>query len=154
MSAAYDTRNKKFGAAKIRVLPAHDIKDATSLIKKINTKKIVADKAYDANWLHLFCKSRNIQPHIPLREWGKPKHHNLSARRQAAKQFRTKTYHRREMIEAGFSSLKRTMGSSVHSKKARTIRSDIYGRLACHNLFFWIYRHSGQSLPHPKLYKP
>ena len=53
MSAAYDTRNKKFGAAKIRVLPAHDIKDATSLIKKISYGRRACHK-YLSEWFQLF----------------------------------------------------------------------------------------------------
>src|SRR3989338_10119418 len=51
-SIAFDTRTKKVIAAKIRVLPAHDIKDAVYLLKKANPKVLVADKAYDATWLH------------------------------------------------------------------------------------------------------
>jgi len=51
------------------------------------------------------------------------------------KNFRIRTYHRRELIESGFGSIKRKFGSSVSSKKARTIRSEIYGRLVCHNIF-------------------
>ena len=37
------------------------------------------------------------------------------------------------------------MGSSVSSEKARTIRSEVFGRLACHNIFYWLFRDSGQN---------
>ena len=47
LSCTFDTRKKKFCAAKIRVLPAHDIKDAESLIKKSKPEIVVADKGYD-----------------------------------------------------------------------------------------------------------
>jgi transposase len=146
LSSIIDTRRKKFCAAKIRVLPAHDIKDAQSLIKASKPRILVADKAYDANSLHIYCKEQNIQAHIPIRTWSKPRHKNMSARQIAAKHFKKRTYHRREIAESGNSSIKRKYGSSVSSKKARTIRTEIYSRLACHNIFYWLIRLSGQSL--------
>jgi hypothetical protein len=152
-SIAFDTRTKKVVAARIRVLPAHDIRDARVLLKKSLPKVFVADKAYDAAWLHEFCRDRGIKAHIPLRGYGKPRFHRWDARQMAAKRFHKRTYHRREMAESGNHSIKQTMGSSVSSKKARTIRSEVFGRLACHNLFYWLFRDSGQSLIYRYLYK-
>lgn len=139
LSIVIDTRKKKFCAAKIRVLPAHDIRDVKSLLKNTNPKVLVADKAYDANWLHDLCKSRKIKAHIPIRKWGKPKHRNMSTRMKAAKRFNLRTYHRREMAESGFSALKRKYGSSVSSKTVRTIRTEVYARLVCHNIFYFLF---------------
>lgn len=138
LSCTFDTRKKKFCAAKIRVLPAHDIKDAESLIGKSNSKIVVADKAYDANLLHEYCNENNIKAHIPIREYGKSRHHNYSARRNAANHFRLRTYHRRELIESGNSALKRKYGVSVSSKSAQMIRAEIYSRLTCYNIFLKI----------------
>ena len=152
VSLAYDTRKKKFAAAQIRVLPAHDLKDVKSLIQNSNPKVIVADKAYDANWVHEYCIERGIKAHIPIRNKGKPKHSRWTARRLATSTFRMRTYHRRELGESGNSSVKRKFGVSVSSKKIRTIRTEIYGRLACHNLFYWIFRDSGQSPVLHKIY--
>lgn len=135
-SIAFDTRKKKAIAAKIRVLPSHDINDATFLLKQSQPKVVVADKAYDAAWLHEYCQNQNIKAHIPIREYGKPRFHRWDARQKAAQNFRLRTYHRREMAESGNHSIKHTMGSSVSSKKARTIRTELYGRLTCHNIFF------------------
>lgn len=136
LSCAFDTRKKKFCAAKIRVLPAHDIRDAKHLLKIAKPKTLVADKAYDANWLHEYCKTNKIRAHIPLRKLqSNPRHNRWNARRIAAKHFRTRTYHRRELIESGNSSIKRKFGASVSSKTARTIRTEVYSRLVCHNLF-------------------
>ena len=84
-SVSFDTRKKKFCSAKIRVLPAHDIKDAKFLLKNSNPKIVVADKGYDAEWLHVFCKQQNIKVHIPIRKWSKPKHRNLGLRMKSAK---------------------------------------------------------------------
>ncbi len=150
VSIAFDTRKKKFSAAKIRVTPAHDIKDAKFLIQKSEPKVIVADKGYDANSLHEFCREKGIRAHIPMRNKGHPVHSAWTARRLAAKEFRLRTYHRRELIESGNGSLKRKFGSSVSSKKARTIRTEVYGRLVCHNIFYWLFGDSGQS----RFYRP
>ena len=125
---------EKWCSAKIRVIPRHDIKDAKQLIEKVNAEIIVADKAYDASWLHKFCIEKGMQTCIPARDYGKVRcRHTL--RRRFAKQIKQRTYGRRNMIEAGFSSLKRKFGSSVNSKTARTIRAEIYGKMVCHNLF-------------------
>ena len=136
LSIAFDTRTKKFCSAKIRVLPVHDVKDVNSLLKNLKFKILVADKGYDANFIHKNCLEKNIETHIPMRDFGtKIRHNHFSARRKAAKNFRWRTYHRRSLIESGNHSLKSKFGSSVNSKKATTIRSDVYGRLLCHNLF-------------------
>jgi len=154
MSAAFDTRKKKFCSAKIRVLPAHDIRDVKSLLKRAKPKILAAGKAYDAAWLHHFCRENSIKAFIPIRKWSKPKHRNFGLRMKAAKNFKIKTYHRREVIESGFSSIKRKYGSSVNSRSVRGIRTEIYGRLACHNIFFWFFRLLGQSPILANLYKP
>ena len=135
LTAAFDTRKKKWCAAVVRVLPAHDMKDAIKLIARSNPKKIAMDKAGDSNKLHKYCYENEIEAHIPLKNYGKAQHHNWSYRKNAAKHFRLRTYHRRELIESGNSSIKRKYGSSVSSKNCKTIRTEVMGRLLCHNLF-------------------
>lgn len=143
VSVAFDTRKKKYCAAKIRVLPAHDVRDAIPLLRRIEPKILVADKGYDSNNIHKYCKQNKISVHIPMRNLQKVRHHNMSQRRINSKHFNLKTYHRREIVESGNSSSKRKYGSSVSSKKVRTIRTEVYGRLTCHNLFSWLTRLSG-----------
>src|SRR3989344_2343174 len=135
LSAAFYTDRKKWCSAKVRVLPVHDIRDAEYLLDTSRPNKVVADKAYDSESLHKYCRDNNIQVHIPIREYGKSKHGSFSCRRQAVRHFNLRTYHRRVLIEAGFSSVKRKYGASVSSKTAKTIRADVCGRLLCHNLF-------------------
>lgn len=138
LSCTFDTKKKKFCAAKIRVLPAHDIKDARNLIKASSPRIVVADKGYDANSLHQYCNENNIEAHIPMRDYGRSRHHNHTARRKASEHFRLKTYHRRELIESGNSALKRKYGNSVSSRSAQMIRAELYCRLSCNNLFLKI----------------
>ena len=135
LSATFDTKKKKWCTAKVRVLPAHDIKDAQPLLKKLKTDIAVLDKAYDANKLHIFCSEQNIEAHIPIRDYGKSRHQRWTARRKAVLHFRKSTYNRRVLIESGFSSIKRKFGDSVSSKQVKTVRADLYGRLLAHNLF-------------------
>lgn len=131
LSCAFDTRKKKFCAAKIRVLPAHDIKDAEFLLKHSKPKIAVADKAYDSEKLYKYAAENNILLMVPKKINTKKGFY----RKKAQKHYRLKTYHRRPLIESGNSSIKRKFGASVSSKTARTIRTEVYSRLVCHNLF-------------------
>ena len=145
LSATLDTRTKKWCTANIRVLPAHDIKDVQATLKNLHMNIFVADKAYDANWLHMLCNERNIEAHIPLRRYGTSRNKRWTARRKSTLHFRKRTYNRRVLIEAGFSSMKRKFGASVSSKRIKTIRAELYGRLLAHNLFGSFQRDLGQS---------
>jgi hypothetical protein len=149
LSFAYDTRKKKFCAAKIRVLKAHDIRDAKPLLEKSNPKIGVLDKAYKSEKLNEYAYERKIVLMVPK------KSNEVSPgffTKKMNKTFRTRTYHRRELAESGNSSTKRKYGSSVSSRKVRTIRTELYGRLTCHNLFLWFNRLSGRSRFIQKLY--
>ena len=139
LSVAFDTRKKKFCAAKIRVLPAHDIRDAKFLLSHSNPKIAVADKAYNAEKLYKFAAENNILLMVPEKSNAKRGFY----RKKAKKHYRIRTYHRRELVESGNSSIKRKYGSSVSSHSVRTIRTEVYGRLACHNLFFWLFKTLG-----------
>ena len=145
LSGAFDTRKKKFCAAKIRVVKAHDIKDLKYLLLQSKPKVLVADKAYDALWVHELCNNLGTRVHIPLRKWKKPRFGNMGLRMKSAQKFRPRVYRRRVIIESGFSAFKRKFGASVSSKTVRTIRTEVYGKLLCHNLFLFVFGLSGQS---------
>ncbi len=142
LSTAFDTRKKKFCAAKIRVLPAHDIKDAKFLLKNSNPRIAVADKGYSAEYLFKFAHEHNMVLMVPAKKNAKRGRY----RKKMARQYRLRTYHRRSLVESSNSSIKRKFGASVSSKTVRTIRTEVYLRLVCHNLFSWLYRLLGQSL--------
>lgn len=134
LSIAVDTRTKKILCLRLRAKSANDIKDARYLINHLphNPEKIVADKGYDATWLHELCKERGIKSYIPARNYGKLK--GFNARTKAAKYFNKKIYHRREMVESTFSTIKRKFGASVSSIKLSARRSEIYCRAITHNI--------------------
>ena len=130
LNIAFDTWHKKFCTAKIRIIPRHDSKDAQELLS-CHPNIAVADKAYNAESLYRFCEEKQILFMCPTKKNAK----RGWARKKMHKKFRTKTYNRRQLVEAGFSSLKRKFGASVSSKKSTTIKTEIYTRLVCHNLF-------------------
>lgn len=129
LNCSFDTSRKKFCSAEVRILPRHDSKDAKKLLA-CNPKIVVADKAYNVESLYRFCEEEGILFMSPP----KKKVKRGWARKKMHQRFRTRTYHRRQLIEAGFSALKRKFGVSVSSKNAKTIRSEVYLRLVCHNL--------------------
>ena len=141
LSVAFDTRRKKYRAAAVRVLPAHDIKDAPQLLTESHAKIVVADKAYSSENLYRHAAAMGTLLMVPQK---KNARHGLW-RIAMQRQFKLRTYNRRQIVEASNSSLKRKFGSSVSSKTVRTIRTEVYGRLACHNLLGRLQRLLGQS---------
>lgn len=142
LSIAVDTKTKRILALRLRAKRAHDIKDAKYLIKRLPAvpDKIVADKAYDANWLHKYCYSLSIQAIIPTRDYGRKKipRNNTKYRKRAMRFFNKKTYNRREIVESVFSAIKRKYGASVNSVKISAQRAEMYCRAITYNLFFYI----------------
>lgn len=136
LSIIVDTRTKKIVSLRLRAKSCHDIKDLKYLIKHLPSKprKIIADKAYDARWVHEFCKEQGIEACIPVRKWGKPRVRNMSLRMLSIERFREKTYHRREMVESVFSAIKRKFGASVSSILVSTRRAEMYCRAIAHNI--------------------
>ena len=142
LSIAIDTRTKKILALRLRAKRAHDIKDVKYLLNRLPRKpcKLVADKAYDANWLHKLCQEKGIKTCIPKRNYGKDKHHRKTARKRAAKNFNMRTYGRREMVETVFSSMKRKFGPSVSSTTYAAQRAELYCRAIAHNIISLIQK--------------
>jgi len=134
LSVLQDTKTKKYCAAKIRVLPAHDVRDAKILFRKTKFNISVGDKSYNTEELYKLADEKGFILMSPRKKNVKRGFY----RKKMQKHFRTKTYNRRQIVEAGFSSLKRKYGASVSSKKARTIRTEIYARLVCHNITAYI----------------
>ena len=129
LNCAFDTRTKKFCTVKLRIIPRHDSKDAQQLLT-CDPTIVVADKGYNAEALYRFCAEQDILFMCPAKKNTRRGY----ARKKMHTRFRTRTYNRRQLVEAGFSSIKRKFGASVRSKRARTIRTEIYSKLLCHNL--------------------
>lgn len=142
VSIAIDTKTKKILSLRLRSKKAHDIRDTKYLLKNLPSKpkKLVADKGYDAEWVHEFCHNNGIEACIPIRRWGKPRFGNFGLRMKSSKRFNKRIYHRREMVESVFSAIKRKFGASVNSVKFSAQRAEMYCRAITHNILGYILR--------------
>jgi hypothetical protein len=142
LSIAVNTKTKKILSLRLRAKKAHDIRDAKYLIGRIPKKpeKIVADKAYDANWLHKYCHLLSIQAIVPARNYGSKKisRYNTKHRKLGMKLFNKRTYNRREIVESVFSAIKRKFGASVSSVNFSAQRAEMYCRAITHNIFLFL----------------
>jgi hypothetical protein len=125
-----DTRTTAVLAAKIHLIPRHDLRDAHIVRHHQGAKHLVADKAYDAEWFHELLEELGLQPHIPSRVntrrgfW----------RKKHAKNYQQRIYHRRPLIETTNSVVKRRWGGTVAAQTVVTIRVEILLKLLLHNL--------------------
>ena len=135
LSIAIDTRTKKILSLRLRAKRAHDIKDAKYLIKRLPRKpdRIIADKGYDAKWLHIYCLDQGIRTCIPMREY-KSLNYRDTLRKRLAKEIKQRTYGRREMVESSFKAIKCKFGASVNSVKISAQRAEMYCRAIAHNI--------------------
>ena len=131
LSSFLDTRRKKFIALRIRAKPRHDVMDIKHLLnQRINMKKLIGDSAYDAESIHELAHENGIITVIKPKKNVRRGHY----RKKQLKNYSERTYHRRSMIESGFSSLKRKYGSSISAKEISTQRAEIYCKVISYNL--------------------
>ena len=131
LSQVIDTRRKKILALRLRAKPRHDTRDVRYLLKRMAAPKIlVADKGYDAEWIHELAHERGIITMIPSKKWTRKGFY----RKKMQKLFRTRTYHRREISESLFGAAKQKYGNSVSSRTIQTQKADVYCRAMLHNL--------------------
>jgi transposase len=130
MSMLFDINKNKIIAIRARVKPAHDIRDVKFLVGKAKIKTLLADKAYDAEWLHEYCFEKNIKTIIPKKKNTKKGFY----RRKQRKNYSDEIYGKRNLIEAGFSAMKRKYGGSVSGKGLRAINSELVCKAVAYNL--------------------
>ena len=142
LSIMVATGRKKILAANYRKQNVHDIRDARKLLlnSAIKPATLVADKAYDAEWLHEYCHEIGIKPIIPVR---KGIAHGFYRKRM---RFNARIYHRRSMVESAFSKLKRMFGSSMRCISVKAQRSEIYCSMILYNLLAVVLRFRTQPI--------
>lgn len=91
-----------------RLLPgqAHDLRGTAALIKGLSCEKLLADRAFDADWLRKALTGAGIEPVIP------PK-----SNRRFPAEFDRETYKWRHLIENFFGKLKEYRGIVMRSCK-------------------------------------
>jgi len=131
LSMFYGIDNRKVIAVKIHSKPRHDIKDVKPLLGSYcRMQCLLADKAYDAEWLHEWCFWKGIQTQIPSKAWTK----RGFFRKKQRKNFTEEKYHQRSLIESGFSAMKRKYGGSVLGRSLSSISTEIYCKAIAYNL--------------------
>lgn len=130
-SMLYDVDSHKAIAVHVNQHRTHDMKDAKPLLRYYcRMQCLLADKAYDAEWLHQYCYERKIQTIIPK----KVNVHRGFYRSKQMKNYSDEKYHQRSNIESGFSAIKRKYGGSVSGKKLSSLRAELSCKAIAHNL--------------------
>jgi len=125
-----DTRTTAILAAKIHIIPRHDLRDAHIVRHHRGAKHLVADKAYDAEWFHELLQELGLQAHIPMRKNAR----KGFWRKKHAKRFKGRIYNKRPLVETTNSVVKRRWGGTVAAHKIIMIRIEILLKLLVHNL--------------------
>jgi transposase len=85
---------------------AHDLRETDALISGLSAEHLLADRAFDADWLRYDLLNRGITPVIP------PK-----SNRKFPAEFDKETYKWRHLIENYFGKLKENRGIAMRSCK-------------------------------------
>lgn len=132
----YDTRRKKWLAVKTRRDKIGEYKLAQEALAKLTIifAIMVADKGFDVNAFHKTLKRLGTKGIIPIKKGT----HRGFYRNFMKKYWRTRTYHRRSLIESAISRLKRLYGGFLYSRGAYQQRKEILLRMIADNLsFLW-----------------
>lgn len=132
----YDTRRKRWLAASTRRKSIGEYKLAEEALAKIAIVigLVVADKGFDINRFYRLLKQQGITGVIPVKKGVR----RGFFRNFMRKYYRTRTYHRRSIIEAGISRLKRLYGGFLYSRNAYQQRKEVLLRMIADNLsFLW-----------------
>ena len=130
-SMLYDVETHKVITLHTRMKLRHELKDAKLVLGSYcRMQCLLADKGYDAEWLHEWCFDRGIKTIIPK----KKNIHRGFYRRKQMKNYSEEKYHKRSNIESGFSAIKRKYGSSVFGKSLLAINSELSCKAIAHNL--------------------
>ena len=99
-------------------------------------KTLVADKGFDSASNRKHCRQRNIEPHIPMREYEQTRQQTIQqSKRKKEQQLLNKAlYNRRALIEAVNSAIKRTLGSYICSRRADNQQKQVTLKAIAYNI--------------------
>ena len=136
----FTSKKHLFLAVKIHKSNIHDSQDFKPLIFKVKEtgKKIIfnsADKAYDSEELHEFSEEQGFENIVPVRKFdGKGYKIHGKHRKYLARNFPTKKYHRRSIIENMWFCVKRLCGKVVFAKKWINQKKELIGKVIAYNI--------------------
>lgn len=129
-SSLVDVRRRTFVALRVRSRPRHDLLDAKYLLKEQRCKKLLADKAYDAEYLHEYCWKKGIHANIKPKLWNKKGWY----RRKQRKLYDPVLYNQRNLIESAQGAVKRKYGGYTLAKRMYAIKAEAYCKAIAYNM--------------------
>ena len=142
-SMLFDVDKNKIVSFHARTKHAHEIRDVKKLLSGKKIKTLLADKAYDAEWLHEFCFERGIKTVIPSKKNTRKGFY----RRKQKDNYSDNIYGKRNLVESGFSAMKRKYGGSVAGKSLSAINSELSCKALAYNLELKRQRFSTEPSP-------
>jgi len=138
LSIMIDVDSRKVLSARVRKKPVHDTRDVTSLLRQTRTRplSIVMDKAYDSEPLHEWLDTKGVWSISPTRKGCRHGKH----RKKLRDNFPEHEYAYRNIVESVFRSLKAHFSGYIRSRKARTIRAEMFMRLIMYNMISQLNR--------------
>lgn len=132
VTAIREVCTQKWLAIKVHNKQVGEAPQAIPLLNQLSKKPAVltADKAYDAEYIHEYASDHNILTVIPVKKNTKRGFY----RRQMKHRYKDSLYHRRSLIETGFSGNKRHSSSFVNSHYATTRKAEIHARYITQNI--------------------
>jgi hypothetical protein len=132
LSMMIDVDTRRILSARVRVRPAHDVRDVHGLINRAPEHPLVvlADKGYDSEPLHRWFDEKGIRFIAPTRRNCRRGRHRIKLRDD----FPQTEYNQRSLVETLFGSIKQLYGSHVRGRSARTNRAEIMMRLIHYNI--------------------
>lgn len=131
VTALRDVCSQKWLGIKVHCKQSGEAPDTIPLLRNSPTPQVlVADKAYDAEYIYEYAYNHNILTVIPNKRNTKRGFY----RRQMKRRYNQRLYNRRSLIESGFSATKRHSGSYVLSQHACTKKAEIHTRYITNNL--------------------
>jgi IS5 family transposase len=138
LSILIDVETRKVLSARVRVKPAHDVRDVHGLIRRVPDppQVMLADKGYDSEPLHEWLDQHGIRAIIPTRKGCRHGRH----RKRLRDRFPEEEYPERNIVESVFKRLKALYGGHVRGRTARTVRAELFTRLILNNIIQRIKR--------------
>jgi transposase len=140
LSILVDVETRKILSARVRVKPAHDVRDVHGLIQRAAEKPfvLVMDKGYDSEPLHEWLDEWGVWSIAPTRRGCRRGRHRTRLRDH----FPSEEYAQRNIVESVFKRLKALFGGHVRGRSARTVRAELFTRLILHNISWILKRFS------------
>lgn len=128
-----DTKTKLIHDFVLRVKPRHDTLGAKSIFKRMKVKgvKILADRGYDSEKLHVIVREKGNKLYAPVRKMSKGKP-NGRFRRECIK--KDPEYGMRNIVENTFKVLKQVRVNALRSKKHYMKKREMGWHILIYNL--------------------